>query len=314
MQALEIKDLKKVYKKPFSHKGLHALKGISFSVPRGSIFGLIGPNGSGKTTTIKSIINLVRPTSGTALIFGRNYGEKEARREIGYMPETEKYPTYLTGRQFTDVLFKLSGGEVNNYSNNLNKWVEITDLSKAIDKNISEYSRGMRKKLGLIQAVLHEPKLLLLDEPIEGLDALGKKKVMDALTEYREAGGSILINSHYLSEVERFCDRVAIINQGEIVMELDPKKTQTDSGFLLGVSVKESNSIESLTGAFPVKKANSGSLFLESDNEVLLNRLILHLCNNGVLITSIEKVRKTLEDVYVSAIQGHKPPNQLNRQ
>lgn len=306
MQALEIKDLKKVYKKPFSKKCLYALRGISFSVPQGSIFGLIGPNGAGKTTTIKSIINLVRPTSGTVLIFGRNYGEKEARREIGYMPETEKYPAYLTGRQFTDVLFKLSGGEKNNYSNNLNKWVEITGLSKAIDKNISEYSRGMRKKLGLIQAVLHEPKLLLLDEPIEGLDAFGKKKVMDALAEYREAGGAILINSHYLSEVERFCDRVAIINQGEIVMELDPKNTQTTSGFSLGVSVKESNLIESLTSAFPVKIENSGLLFLESDNELLLNKLILHLCNNGVLINRIEKAGKTLEDVYVSAIQDHK--------
>ncbi len=310
MLALEVKDLKKVYKKPFSYKGFHALKGVSFSIPQGSVFGLIGPNGAGKTTTIKSIINLAIPTSGSILIFGKYNREKGIRREIGYMPETEKYPAYLTGRQFMDVLFKLSGGKIKNYKDRLNKWIEITDLTRAIDKNISEYSRGMRKKLGLIQAVLHEPRLLLLDEPIEGLDALSKKNIFDNLKNCCYAGTSILINSHYLSEVEKFCDRVVIIKEGEILTELDPKNnTRTASGYSIGVSIMDSNLIELLASTFPVKIEKTGSLFLKSDDEILLNKLIRHLSENGILINRIEKAKSALEDVYVSAIQEHESSN-----
>lgn len=310
MYALEIKDLKKIYKKPFPYKGFLALRSVSFSVPQGSIFGLIGPNGAGKTTTIKSIINLVNPTSGSILIFGKHNRERGVRREIGYMPETEKYPAYLTGRNFLDIFFKLSGGEVKNYKSRLSKWLDITGLSGAIDKNIDEYSRGMKKKLGLIQAVLHEPKLLLLDEPIEGLDALGKKNIFDNLIKYRETGGTVLINSHYLSEVERFCDRVVIIKQGEVLTELDPKDNKHPaSGFSIGISTKGPNTMKPLTASFPVKIENPGLLFLESDDEVLLNKLIRHLCDNGILINRIEKTKNTLEDVYVSAIQNYKSSN-----
>lgn len=306
MLALEIKDLKKVYGKSFAKQGFCALRGVSFSVAEGSIFGLIGPNGAGKTTAIKSIINLVKPTSGSISIFGKDSRAGGVRSEIGYMPETEKYPEYLTGRQLVDVLYRLTGREMGNYKKRLNEWIDLTGLSSVIDKNIREYSRGMRKKIGLIQSVLHEPRLLLLDEPIEGMDVMGKKAIFDKLIEYRNEGKTILINSHYLSEIEKICDRVAIIKQGEILTELDPKNnTKTATGFFIGVYAKGPNSIGPLTDSFPIKIEKPDTLFLESDDEVLLNKLILHLCNNGVLINRIEKAKRTLEEVFVSTIQDN---------
>ncbi|MDR4506116.1 MAG: ABC transporter ATP-binding protein [Candidatus Scalindua sp.] len=306
MFALEIKELKKSYRKPFSRREFLALRGVSFSVSQGTIFGLIGPNGAGKTTTIKSIINLVRPSYGSILISGRDSRRKEARREIGYMPETEKYPTFLTGRQFLEIFFRFSGKELKGCNESLYKWIEMTGLSDAIDKSIAVYSKGMRKKLGLIQAILHEPKLLLLDEPIEGLDAIGKKIVFDSLKRYCERGNTILINSHYLSEVEKFCDRVAIINQGQIVMELDPKCIHAPSGYLIGVTDPCLNYTELLSNNFPVRIEKPGSLLFYSDDEELLNRLIHYLCENKISINRVEKIKTNLEEAYLSVVQNHK--------
>lgn len=306
MLALEIKELKKSYRKPFSRREFLALRGVSFSVSQGTIFGLIGPNGAGKTTTIKSIINLVRPSYGSILIFGRDSLSKEARREIGYMPEAEKYPAFLTGKQFLEIFLRFSGKELKGYRASLYKWIEMTGLLDAIDKSIAVYSKGMRKKLGLIQAILHEPKLLLLDEPIEGLDAEAKKIVFDNLKRYSERGNTILINSHYLSEVEKFCDRVAIINEGQIVTELDPQCIIPPSGYSIGVIDPCLNYTQLLSDNFPIRVEKPGSLLLESNDEKLLNRLIHFLCENKILINRVEKIKTNLEETYLSAIQDHK--------
>jgi len=304
MLALEIKELKKAYKKPFSRKRFYALKEVSFSVSEGNIFGLIGPNGAGKTTIIKSILNLVKPTSGSIFVFSKNFRNESVRRDIGYMPETEKYPTYLTGRQFINMFFNLSDGGSNGYHNRLDSWIEKTGLSNAIDNKISEYSRGMRKRLGFIQAILHKPKLLLLDEPIEGLDTIGKQIIIDTLTEYREAGKTILINSHYLSEIEKICDHVAIIKQGKILMSFNPKNNLfANSGYLLGISLESKSSIKNISQLFPIKLEKPGLLLLMSDDEKLLNKLIHYLCDNGVSINRIEKINNKLEDIYLSAIR-----------
>ncbi len=311
MLALEIKELKKTYRKPLSRRGFPAVRGASFSVSQGTIFGLIGPNGAGKTTTIKSIVDLVKPSSGTILIFGRDSIRKEARREIGYMPETENYPLFLTGRQFLEIFFRFTGRGKIGYKVGLKEWIEMMGLSDVVDKSIAVYSKGMRKKLGLIQAILHDPKLLLLDEPIEGLDPAGKKVIFDTLKRYSERGNTILINSHYLSEVEKFCDRVAIINEGQIVKELDPKCIIATSGYVIGITNPSLLYTQVMPKDFPIKIEKSGSLFLESDDEKLLNRLVYYLCENKISINRVERITTNLEETYLSVIENHKSLNDI---
>ena len=162
----------------------------------------------------------------------------------------------------------------------------------------------MRKRLGFIQAILHKPKLLLLDEPIEGLDTIGKQVIIDTLKEYKEAGKSILINSHYLSEIEKICDHVAIIKQGKILMNFNPKNNlYVCSGYSLGISFEDKSLIKNISQLFPIKLEKPGLLFLMSDDEKLLNKLIHYLCDNGVSINRVEKIKNKLEEIYLSAIR-----------
>lgn len=308
MAVLVVNSLKKSFNGLFK-KNFEALRGIDFVIDEGVVFGLIGPNGAGKTTTIKSILNLVIPTSGSILIFGRDYRNKTTRKEIGYMPEIEKYPTYLTGRQFIYNFSKLSGISLSNCKRKFDVLLERTGLCNTIDKKIDTYSKGMKKKLGLIQAILHEPKLLLLDEPIEGLDAAGKKIVTDILDEYKTKGKSVLINSHYLSEVEKVCDVVSIIKQGKIVQVLDIKNKQlAKRGYIIGVSFIPTDLFEKLKKNFSVdmveNKDRGGTLILESDDEIVLNKLLYDLCNNNCLINRVEKNMNSLEDAYFSVVNS----------
>lgn len=304
MPAIEIKSLSKVFSGLFSRKGFEALRDVNLEVDEGSIFGLIGPNGAGKTTTIKSILNLVNPTSGTISIFGSDSREKRVRACIGYLPEISKLPVYLTGRQFVNVFSSLLGFSKKDSAGRFERLIEKTDLANVIDKKISEYSKGMKKKLGFIHAVLHEPAILMLDEPIEGLDTVGKNLIIDILHEYKKAGKTVFINSHYLTEVEKVCDCVAIIKRGRIVMQLPVGNNDlAKRGYTIGISRKNTKDLEVFAKTFPLCYEDNESILLESSDEALLNKLISELSNSGVLINRIEKTGDSLEDIYLSAIK-----------
>ncbi len=304
MPAIEIKSLSKVFSGLFSRKGFEALRDVNLEVDEGSIFGLIGPNGAGKTTTIKSILNLVNPTSGTISIFGSDSREKRVRACIGYLPEISKFPVYLTGRQFVNIFSSLSDFSNKKSAERFERLIEKTGLSNVIDKKISEYSKGMKKKLGFIHAVLHEPKILLLDEPIEGLDTVGKRLIVDILNEYKGAGRTVFINSHYLTEVEKVCDCVAIIKRGRVVMQLPVGDNDSAGrGYTIGISAKNTKALEIFAKTFPIRYEDNESMLLESLDEELLNKLISELRNSGVLINRIEKTGDSLEDIYLSAIK-----------
>ena len=201
MKALEINNLSKTYKNSIFKKKFRVLKNVCFNIDTGSIVGLVGPNGAGKSTAVKIILNLIIPTSGNIIISGEDHHNKNVRKKIGYLPETDKYPMYLTGNQFLKICS-------NFYKKKINK-KKIKDLeiklglSQKLDLTINKYSKGMRKKLGFIQALQFEPELLILDEPIEGLDTEGKKVIVDILKDFKSNGNSVLINSHYLSELEK---------------------------------------------------------------------------------------------------------------
>ncbi len=211
--AIELRDLAK------SYGTVHAVRGISLDVRRGEIFGFLGLNGAGKTTTIRMLLDLLRPTRGSAALLGIDCQRRgrEARAQVGYAPgELGLYPD-MTGRQLLDLMASLSGVRVD--AAYRLKLVDRLELARTdLDRTLREYSTGMKRKLGLIQALQADPPLLILDEPTEGLDPLVQIALNDLLFDLRSRGRTVFMSSHVLSEVERLCDRIAVIRAGEIVL------------------------------------------------------------------------------------------------
>ena len=215
--VVEAVDLAKTYRDgPFGRRRVHALRGVSFRVRRGEIFGLLGPNGAGKTTLIKALLGICRATGGSATVLGHPAGAREARRRIGYLPEGHRLPRHLTANTALDYYGGLSGlssGEVKRRRGDL---LALVGLSKWGDTNVRKFSKGMQQRLGLAQAMLHDPDLLILDEPTDGVDPVGRAEIRRVLGELKARGKTVFLNSHLLQELELVCDRAAILRDGEV--------------------------------------------------------------------------------------------------
>ena len=196
-----------------------ALAGVDLTVRRGEIFGLLGRNGAGKTTVVKALLGLLRPTSGSVRVFGREPGDAGARARIGYSPEEPGFPRYLYPRQILELCGALSGMTGAALAAAVERQLTSSELQSVAGRQARQLSKGMAQRLSLAQAFLHEPELLILDEPTADLDPIGRRQVRDLIVAVRARGGTVLLNSHLLSEVERMCDRVAIIHAGRVVRE-----------------------------------------------------------------------------------------------
>ena len=205
----------------FGHRArtVTALAGVDLVVRRGEIFGLLGRNGAGKTTLVKALLGLLRPSSGTVRVFGRPPGDAEARARIGYSPEEPGFPRYLYPRQILELCGALSGMSGAALAEAVARQLAASELQSVAGRQARQLSKGMAQRLSLAQAFLHGPELLVLDEPTADLDPIGRRQVRDAIVAVRARGGTVLLNSHLLSEVERMCDRVAIIHGGRVLRE-----------------------------------------------------------------------------------------------
>lgn len=195
------------------------LQGLNLAVPPGSIFGYLGQNGAGKTTTIKILVGLQFATSGQAWVFGRDVQDSRARRDLGFMPEDPYFYEYLTGAETLHFFGKLSGLDRATRRKRTQELLAQFGLEQAADVPLREYSKGMRQRLGLSQAIMHKPPLVILDEPMTGLDPLGRRDVRNVILSLRDAGQTVFFSSHILSDVEDICDRVCVINKGSAVAE-----------------------------------------------------------------------------------------------
>ncbi len=209
--AVETEGLRKEY------GGRVALHDLSLSVGPGEVFGFLGPNGAGKTTAVKILTGLVQPTSGTARIFGAPAGRVEARRWIGYLPENFRFHDWLTGEQLLDFHGRLAGLSADERRRRIPRVLARVGLAGRGGERIRGYSKGMAQRIGLAQAILHEPRLVLLDEPTSALDPIGRREVRDLIRSLRAEGVAVFLNSHLLSEIEMVCDRVAIVDRGRVV-------------------------------------------------------------------------------------------------
>lgn len=211
--ALETQGLTKTYKRG----RIQALKALDLQVPKGCAFGLLGPNGAGKSTLVKTLLGIVRATSGSARLLGTDFRSVEARRKVGYLPEGHRFPAYLTGRTLCDYFGRLSGLRGDQLKREIDEKLEWVGMKEWADTKVSKYSKGMAQRVGLAQAMLGNPQLLLLDEPTDGVDPVGRMELRQVIKRQREKGVTVFFNSHLLSEVEQVCDKVAIMHHGTIL-------------------------------------------------------------------------------------------------
>src|SRR6185312_8191033 len=196
-----------------------ALRGIDLQVRPGEIFGLLGPNGAGKSTLVKIIMTVVRPTRAEGTILGRPVGHKPTLARIGYLPENHRFPKYLTGRQVLEFFAALAKVDRPTRRRRSAELLELVGMSDWADTRIATYSKGMLQRVGLAQALVHDPELIVLDEPTDGVDPIGRRDILDVLGQLRKQRKTVFINSHALSELETICDRVAILVQGQVARQ-----------------------------------------------------------------------------------------------
>jgi ABC-2 type transport system ATP-binding protein len=212
--AIDLKNVQKVYKGK-----VHALQGIDMRVRRGEVFGLLGPNGAGKSTLVKIMMTVIRPTRADGTILGHPVGHKPTLRQVGYLPEQHRFPKYLTGRQtleFFGALAKVDRTTAKKRAGELLSTVGMADWG---DKKVSTYSKGMMQRVGLAQTLMSDPDLVVLDEPTDGVDPVGRRDIRDVLGRLREQGKTVFVNSHLLQELEMICERVAILVRGRVVKQ-----------------------------------------------------------------------------------------------
>ncbi len=218
-EIIQLHDIVKDFRPGFGIRKKRVLHGISFAVMRGEIFGFVGPNGAGKTTTLKLLMGLIRATSGTATILGHDINETAFRREIGFLPENAYFYDYLTGRELLDFYARLCGVRADRRAERVATLLDWVGLTEAADLRIRAYSKGMAQRVGIAQALVHDPSVVFLDEPMSGLDPIGRKEIRDLILRLRAEGKTVFMNTHILSDVENICDRVAIIVGGKIMYQ-----------------------------------------------------------------------------------------------
>jgi ABC-2 type transport system ATP-binding protein len=311
--ALEAIDLHKSYRRGWFGRGRQvALRGVTFRVERGEIFGLLGQNGAGKTTFIKIALGIARRTAGQATMLGFPAGDRRARKMVGYLPENLRVPrhlTALTALEYYGGMSGLSRREVRRRAPDILGMVGIANRSK---DSVATYSKGMLQRLGLAQAMLHDPDLYILDEPTDGLDPLARSQVRGYLTELKKRGKTVFLNSHILQEVELVCDRVAILHQGELrtigdVQELKRQHTQLEAGLqvalqLAGDEQRLRNALGPLSSLLVPTADNAWSLKCRLTSQQEVDQLVDSLRSAGISLMHLARHRASLEDAFVQIV------------
>lgn len=217
--AVEVIDFVKEFKSPVKREPFRAVKGVSIKIMPGEVYGLIGPNGSGKSTTMKAVLGLVEPTSGSCHVFGHNALKVDSRQDIGFLPENPYFYKHLTGKETLKFYAKLCGMRGKQLDMAIDEMLELVSLEDARDRRLGGYSKGMLQRIGIAQALIHKPRLIILDEPTAGVDPIGSREIRDMIVRLKNEGITIFLCSHLLEQVQEVCDKVGIIFEGEMVKE-----------------------------------------------------------------------------------------------
>jgi ABC-2 type transport system ATP-binding protein len=315
MDVIQVEGLRKVYKARLGRQRIAAVDGIDLTVRKGELFGLLGPNGAGKTTTVKMLLGLTLPTEGSARLLGLPVSDPESRRRVGYLPEGHRFPGYLTARQTLSIFARMSDVPGSVAEARIPELLSRVKLAEWADVRVKKFSKGMTQRLGLAAALVPEPELLLLDEPTDGVDPVGRREIRDLLRAEAARGKTVLLNSHLLSEIELTCDRVAVLRKGKVaaagtIAEL----TQTRAGatYKLVASPVDEALVGALRDAGASVVSVNGHLELGARDVAHLNELIDRVRERGALVSELTPLRSTLEDVFVELVKtdGVRPPEE----
>lgn len=299
--AIETVEISKKY------RGFMAVKDLSLSVPHGEVFGFLGPNGAGKTTTIMMLLGNVRPSSGRATLLGKPIGDVQTRRMVGFLPEKFQFHDFLTATEFLQLHGKLAGMSSTARAQRIPEVLERVGLGDRAKSKIREFSKGMQQRIGLAQAILHDPELVILDEPTSALDPIGRRDVRDIVLELRGRGKTVLLNSHLLSEIEMTCDRVAIVKRGQIATQgtMDELLAFSSS---IDVEVREMNdaamkALQQVSAKLKFERVPIRKFTVWVRGEDDIPEVARALVENGVKLLSLVPKRETLEELFVRIIE-----------
>jgi ABC-2 type transport system ATP-binding protein len=300
--VLAITDVKKSFSAGFIPRKKEILKGISFEVGEGEIFGYLGPNGAGKTTTIKCVLGLIFPDAGTIRLFGRGHLDPRAKDRLGFLPENPYFYDYLTAREFLDFYGQLFAIPKTERAASIARLLKLVDMERAADLPLRKFSRGMLQRIGLAQALINEPALVILDEPLGGLDPLGRKEIRDVILRLRDAGKTVFLSSHILQDIEMICDRVAIIVSGRILSlgRLSDLVSETVLFTEITVSGVAESDLASLGESLSTQAGRT--LLKVSDEPNIEAVLSVVRAKHGKVHSLIPRTR-TLEDIFVDMVK-----------
>jgi len=302
-----LENIHKNFKTGFIPKDVNVLNGLDLKVENGEVYGFLGSNGAGKTTTIKILMNLINADSGTALINGIEVSNYKVRNKIGFLPEQPYFYDYLTGRELLDYcgrLFKIPTVVRNKKVESL---IDIVGLNGKEDRALKHYSRGMLQRIGIAQALINEPELLVLDEPLSGLDPVGRRELIDILMAEKKKGTTIFFSSHILADAESLCDKIGIIKDGKISKEEKLENILASDDNIKHVEIivhykgvlKVDDFSEIKEKIISIEENKKSSFLIKLNSSEKLNEMLIKLIDMGCEIKDISKPKLSLEDIYL---------------
>ncbi len=303
---IQTRDLNKVYRPSFSRVSKTALGSLTIDVRRGEIFGLVGPNGSGKTTTLKLLLGLIKPTAGSIEIFGRGPRDVAVKSRIGFLPDGPYFPDHLNSYEVLDFYGQLFGMPKDMRRARAEEVLDLVALNKA-DRSrvVRTYSKGMMQRVNLAQALMNDPELLFMDEPTTGLDPIGARQMKDVTLRVRDAGKTVLLCSHLLADVQAICDRVAILSEGQLVkFGTVPELVGPSQHFEVFAEGFPAGTLEKATAhGLPYAQEN-GHVKFEADSSEGLQKVLTFISEANARTLDVKGYSETLEDVFVRSVKS----------
>jgi ABC-2 type transport system ATP-binding protein len=304
-EVIRVDGVVKDFRPGFGLRRKRVLHGVTFQVHEGEIFGFVGPNGAGKTTTLKILMGLIRPTEGSASILGRDVAESEFRNQIGFLPENPYFYPFLTAREILDFYARLSGVDSSRRAARVDELLKVVNLSYAADSRLRTYSKGMLQRVGVAQALVNDPEVVFFDEPMSGLDPIGRKEIRDILLSLRAAGKTVFMTTHILHDVEMICDRVAIIVKGAIrhlgcIEDFLPDSTVSTDIVLSQLPADTATDLEE---NFSVEMRGLGDRIEATVLEKQVSEVLDAALTAGARVVSVTPHRSSLEEVFLNAVQ-----------